>query len=90
VDQKHSSVGPSDGIDGASGIGVETGARKTPPGSCTVTLTSSTCAPEFAVQHQRILTGAGSCTQPAAPQAGTAGSSVNVGSFTFTGFFDPP
>jgi hypothetical protein len=63
---------------------------KTPPGSCTFTITSSTCAPTSVFTHQRILTGTGNCTQAAAPQAGTNAAPVNIGSFTFEGFINPP
>jgi hypothetical protein len=61
---------------------------QTPTGSCSVTLTSSTCAPEPVFPNRRILTGTGSCSQPAVPEAGTGGA-VTIGDFWFTGFIDP-
>jgi hypothetical protein len=72
-------------------LGSDGGSRvwKTPPGACTLTIASSTCAPDFVDPTRRILTGTGKCTQAATPQAANTAPPVNVGGFTFSGYFAP-
>jgi hypothetical protein len=74
------------------GLGADGGlaAWITPSGACTATLVSSTCAPTTIFPTRRILTGHGTCTQPAAPEPGTSLTAVTVGDFAFTGFIEPP
>jgi hypothetical protein len=65
----------------------------TPPGACTATITSNTSNPDpTGILHDRYrFSGNGSCSQPAAADPTTAAQgSVTVGSFSFTGFIDPP
>jgi hypothetical protein len=83
---------PVASVEITKGLGADGGmaAWKTPPGACTATIASSTCAPTTVFPRRRILTGTGSCTQPAAPESGTSGTPVGIGDFVFEGFVNPP
>jgi hypothetical protein len=74
------------------GLGPDGGvsAWMTPAGACSATITSSTCAPEFGLPHWRVVTGTGTCTQPAAPEPGTSAAPIDIGHFVFSGGFEPP
>jgi hypothetical protein len=61
-----------------------------PPAGCSVTIQGSICSPTTVFQTRRVLSGTGTCTQPAAPQAGNTGAPVTIGDFTFIGFINPP
>jgi hypothetical protein len=61
---------------------------KTPPGACSVTITKNICAPASIFDHRRVLTGEGTCSQPAAPEPGNPGTPAVIGDFSFTGFTD--
>ncbi len=64
----------------------------TPPGACTVNVTSNVSNPDSSgiFRNRYTIKGSGSCTQPAAAD-GTSGAqgTVTIGAFTFTGFIDP-
>ena len=60
--------------------------------TCSITITGSVCSPTIARPHRRVISGTGSCSQPAAPDPGIGGTdaSVTIGDFSFVGFIDPP
>jgi hypothetical protein len=61
-----------------------------PPAGCSVTIQGSICSPTTVFQHRRVLSGTGTCTQPAAPQTGNTEPPLAIGDFTFIGFINPP
>jgi hypothetical protein len=83
---------PVASVEITKGLGADGGVAKwqTPPGACSATIASSTCAPTAVFPKARVLTGTGSCTQPAAPESGTSGAPVDIGDFVFEGFVSPP
>jgi hypothetical protein len=55
-------------------------AWKTPLGACTVNFAGSVCLSKI---QKRVLSGTGTCSQPAAPETGTSAAAVSIGDFTF-------
>ncbi|HEX8793072.1 MAG TPA: hypothetical protein VF765_19140 [Polyangiaceae bacterium] len=61
----------------------------TPQGGCSIVIAGSECvsSPGKGVdggpQYARILSGTGTCSQPAAPQSGTSGAPITIGTFAF-------
>lgn len=56
-----------------------------PSGACTITVTSVDVECQSAFhQYLHIVTGTGSCTQPAAPDTGTAAGPITIGDFQFS------
>jgi hypothetical protein len=62
---------------------------KTPTGGCSTTIDGSICSPTSVFTNRRVLSGHGSCSQPAAPQMGNGDAPVQIGNFEFVGFFNP-
>lgn len=68
---------------------------QTPPGACSIVIAGSLCLESAAgsldggPRIHRILSGTGTCSQPAAPLAGNAGAPVTIGSFAFASSIGP-
>jgi hypothetical protein len=60
-----------------------------PPGTCSVTIQGSICSPTAVFMHRRVLSGTGTCSQPATAELGNTAPPITVGNFTFVGFIDP-
>jgi hypothetical protein len=61
----------------------------TPP-SCSVTLTSNACAvPTATAPNLYVLSGTGTCTQPAKPFGTNTAGAVTIGDFSFALEFEP-
>ena len=60
--------------------------------SCSVTVTGSVCSPTIPHPHRRVLSGTGTCSQPAAQvlPPGNPNGPVTIGAFNFVGLTDPP
>jgi hypothetical protein len=62
---------------------------QTPTGACSLTIAGSICSPTEVFANRRVLSGSGTCSQPAAPQMGNTGQPIMIGEFQFEGFFNP-
>lgn len=68
---------------------------QTPPGACSIVVAGSLCIESTAglfdggEQARRILSGTGSCSQPAAPLAGNTAAAITIGSFAFVSSVGP-
>ncbi|MGH7296872.1 MAG: hypothetical protein ACRELB_18175 [Polyangiaceae bacterium] len=68
---------------------------QTPPGACSVVVAGSLCIQTLSgsfdggARTRRVLSGTGSCTQPAAPLAGNPAAPVTIGSFTYISSVGP-
>jgi hypothetical protein len=60
-----------------------------PPTACSVTIEGSICSPTMVFTHRRVLSGTGTCLEPAAPQVGTTAPAITIGDFSFVGFINP-
>jgi len=64
-------------------------AWQTPAGACSIDIAGSMCVephgtgPDGGPRQERILSGTGTCSQPAAPESGTSGPAVTIGTFQF-------
>ena len=56
---------------------------------CSATVSGSVCSPTDVFHWRRVVTGSGTCTQPALPQLANMEAPVTIGDFTFLGFFNP-
>jgi hypothetical protein len=56
----------------------------TPDGGCTITIGGSVCEGK---SGDRLLSGTGTCTQPAAPKSGTSAPAITISDFTFIDYF---
>ncbi len=61
----------------------------TPDAACSVTIAGSICSPTSVFSNRRVLSGSGTCSQPAAPEMGTSAAAVTIGKFTYEGFINP-
>jgi hypothetical protein len=70
---------------------------QTPTGGCSFTIAGSICLTASVstldggsvTQTRRILSGTGTCAQPAAPQAGNGAAPITIGSFSFLSTVGP-
>lgn len=69
---------------------------QTPAAACNIVIAGSVCltlppsdADGGTTRTKRVLSGTGSCSQPAAPQSGNTGQPVDVGSFQFLSAVGP-
>jgi hypothetical protein len=70
-----------------TGIAADGGASvwRTPSGACTIAIDALTCAPNYRT-GSNLMTGHGSCREPAAPQPGNTGAPITIEDFTFSVF----
>jgi hypothetical protein len=63
---------------------------QTPAAACSLYVTDNKSSPTDVFKNRYILSGTGTCAQPAAPATGSPGPPVEIGDFTFHAFIDPP
>jgi hypothetical protein len=64
-------------------------AWQTPIGACTITIDSNACSPISIFANRYVISGTGTCTQPAAPSQANPLGPITVGNFDFVSFIDP-
>jgi hypothetical protein len=74
------------------GQSTDAGARQWTASSCSITIMGSVCSPTLAHPHRRVISGTGTCSQPAVEvlPPGNPDGPVTIGAFDLVGFIDPP